>query len=339
MAMWQAFTFQGAAIILYAIVVSCTETSPPSGNAPPVEVSKINLQGQWSLTKVTSSDTEKAFTGKLVVDITSNDTLVRIQQGFAFTGKDPCTHVSEEKISSVEDGKITLALNREIGAKKCLLQNYDPTVLTVKSLTADNLLLENKTSSLYFSRRTSAALGSYEELAKKFEFAEATINDPDKTQGFELKYRNPNFGGWKHLCPRLAGAYYTASGFGTNPTFLHGDDVYEVSMDFDEGEIVPLNYSGPTPDFRIQKRASTSSDSVSYTGPSLYYCSSLSSCASKCTLTFEDYSLVDSKAKMKIECTQLPSSSTTDPLNKFGNELSGFSLSINCNYKPVLISE
>lgn len=336
---WLKTTVMYLVPILALTLSSCSDNSSSSNNAPEVEITKSNLLGQWDLKKVTANNSDKDFEGNMTIAINDDDTLVNITQEFSFSGKEACTSLSEEKISSIENEKITLALKREIAAKKCLTQSYDPYILTVKSLTMNDLLLENNSALLYFSRRTNATLSTYDALATKFESAEVTINDPDKVSGFELKYRNPNRGGWKHLCPRLAGAYYNASGFGTNPTFLYGNDVYEVSMEFDEGVIDPVNYTGPTPDFRIHKRAANSTDQVSYVGPGLYYCSSLSSCASKCTLTFDEYSLLDSKAKFKIECSQLPAESAEDPLNMFGNELSGFSLLITCNYRPLLISD
>ena len=188
------------------------------------------------------------------------------------------------------------------------------------------------TSALFILTSCSGSSGGGSSSGgEAVESAVLTVSDPEQPEDLALVYRSPNAAGWKDLCVPFK-VSWASDGWTSTPTFTYNGAVYEAWAQWEEGEIALDGYSGPAPHFFFEKRHPDATDTGGNSGSGVYSCDGVSSCSDQCNLTVTNYSKSDMTATLEITCSNLKAYDTTDQDNLFGEYLSDFRLTINCDY-------
>lgn len=174
---------------------------------------------------------------------------------------------------------------------------------------------------------------SSSQISTIIEKASINVSDNDQPDNLEFVYEQKTHGGWASLCPRMAGLIGATSGFEFIPTFKFNNNIYNVWVQWDEGDIIENGYLGPPPSFRFSKRDPSDTNGSNYGSASGHYkCTSLADCDGKCILDIHTFDLPNKRAVIDLDCTNLPAENNSDLDNLFGNTMTDFHLEVECDY-------
>lgn len=322
-------------LLIFLLSVACGEESSDSEENAAIESPTVaDIEGYWKLSKIENNGEVINFQGAVATDFKGDLSYVTVYEQFEIEG-DACSYAESGTFELSEDSEsIISATQKEIGQHQCLSGDFNPYTNTFK-VWEDRMVVTFDSMELEYTKVADVSL-EYEEVAEEFEKTTLEVTDPDLSSDINFIYRSPRQPTAKYACSRMAGDPLETSGFEISATYFVNEDIYDMYLSWDEGELDPAGYNGRAPYFSFEKRTASTSDVAGTIGTGRYSCST-TDCEDRCDLEIKTYDLIEQKAHLVVTCSDLPANSEDDPDNLFGVSLSNFTLDIECNYRPNLI--